>query len=52
MSPGYFDVFKIPVKRGRVFNERDTKSAPPVVVVNEAMARQILQERAIRSASA
>ena len=39
-SPGYFDVFKIPVKRGRVFNERDDKAAPPVVVINEAMAKQ------------
>ena len=24
VSPGYFEVFKIPVKRGRTFNERDT----------------------------
>jgi len=39
-SPGYFDVFKIPVKRGRVFNERDDKAALPVVVINEAMAKQ------------
>ena len=23
VSPGYFEVFKIPVKRGRTFNERD-----------------------------
>src|SRR5262249_14850585 len=39
-SPGYFDVFKIPVKRGRVFNERDDKAAQPVVVINESMAKQ------------
>ena len=39
-SPGYFEVFKIPVKRGRAFNERDDAGAPPVVVINEAMARQ------------
>jgi predicted permease len=39
-SPGYFDVFKIPVKRGRVFDERDDRGAPPVVVINEAMAKQ------------
>jgi len=39
-SPGYFDVFKIPVKRGRVFNERDDRLGPPVVVINEAMAKQ------------
>ena len=40
VSPGYFDVFKIPVKRGRAFNDRDDAAAPPVVVINEAMARQ------------
>jgi predicted permease len=40
VSPGYFEVFKIPVKRGRSFTERDTRSAPPVVIINEAMARQ------------
>jgi predicted permease len=40
VSPGYFEVFKIPVKRGRSFNDRDDGSAPPVVIINEAMARQ------------
>ena len=40
VSPGYFEVFKIPVKRGRTFNERDTSTSTPVVVINEAMARQ------------
>ena len=40
VSPGYFEVFKIPVKRGRTFNERDDATAPPVVIINEAMARQ------------
>jgi predicted permease len=39
-SPGYFEVFKIPVKRGRTFDERDTNSSTPVVIINEAMARQ------------
>lgn len=39
-SPGYFEVFKIPVKRGRTFTDRDTSSATPVVIINEAMARQ------------
>jgi len=39
-SPGYFDVFKIPVLRGRAFTERDTKDATPVVVINESMAKQ------------
>ena len=40
VSPGYFEVFQIPVKRGRTFNERDTSASAPVAVINEAMARQ------------
>jgi putative ABC transport system permease protein len=40
VSPGYFEVFKIPVKRGRTFNDRDTGQSPPVVIINESMARQ------------
>ena len=40
VSPGYFEVFKVPVKRGRTFNERDTSASTPVVIINEAMARQ------------
>jgi putative ABC transport system permease protein len=40
VSPGYFEVFRIPVKRGRTFTDRDTQGAPGVVIINEAMARQ------------
>jgi len=40
VSSGYFDVFKIPIKRGRDFTDRDDGSAPPVVIINETMARQ------------
>ncbi len=40
VSPGYFEVFRIPVKRGRTFAERDTATSPPVVLINEAMAKQ------------
>jgi predicted permease len=40
VSPGYFEVFRIAVKRGRTFNERDTAAATPVVIINEAMARE------------
>jgi predicted permease len=40
ISPGYFDVFRIPIKQGRAFTDRDTKGTPPVVIINEAMARQ------------
>lgn len=39
-SSGYFDVFKIAVKRGREFNDRDDAQATPVVMINEAMAKR------------
>ncbi len=44
VSPGYFEVFRIAMKRGRSFQERDDKLAPPVVIVNEAFARQFFKE--------
>jgi putative ABC transport system permease protein len=40
VSPGYFEVFKIPIKSGRTFTDRDTSTSTPVVLINEAMARQ------------
>ncbi len=40
VSWSYFDVFKVPVVRGRNFTEQDNGSAPGVVIINEAMARQ------------
>jgi predicted permease len=40
VSPGYFDVFQIPIVRGRAFTDRDTAHGQPVVLINEAMARQ------------
>jgi predicted permease len=40
VSPGYFDVIRQPVRRGRVIDGRDTLGAPAVAVVNdEAVAR-------------
>jgi predicted permease len=39
-SPGYFETFEIPVLRGRVIADADTAAAPPVVVINEAMATE------------
>jgi len=40
VSRGYFDVFKIPLKRGRDFSDRDDRKSPPVALINEAMAKQ------------
>jgi putative ABC transport system permease protein len=40
ISSGYFDAFKIPVLRGRAFRDSDEAGAPPVVIINQAMARK------------
>jgi predicted permease len=40
VSPGYFDVFRMAIRRGRAFTTRDDNLAPGVVVINEAMARE------------
>ncbi|MGB7168106.1 MAG: ABC transporter permease [Acidobacteriaceae bacterium] len=40
ISPGYLSVFKIPVLRGRAFNENDTADSPRVALINEAMVRR------------
>jgi putative ABC transport system permease protein len=36
----YFATFKVPLLRGRTFNERDTKDSPRVVIIDQAMAEQ------------
>jgi predicted permease len=40
ISANYFNVFKIPLLRGRYFTEQDTTGTPGVVIINQAMARQ------------
>ena len=37
-SPGYFDVLKTPVLRGRRFDARDRQDSEPVAIVNQALA--------------
>ncbi|HEV3482419.1 MAG TPA: ABC transporter permease [Candidatus Acidoferrales bacterium] len=41
ISPDYFDVFNIPLMRGRAFTERDDANAQAVVIINEAMAKAL-----------
>lgn len=40
ISPGFFDVFQIPIVKGRAFNERDNQAGQPVVVISQAMAKR------------
>ncbi|MGB8593375.1 MAG: ABC transporter permease, partial [Candidatus Acidiferrales bacterium] len=39
-SPGYFEVFRIPVVKGRAFTDQDNGAAERLVVINEALAKQ------------
>jgi putative ABC transport system permease protein len=45
ITPGYFDVFKIPVKKGRDFTDRDDSVGPPVVIINEAFANEFFKDQ-------
>lgn len=40
VSPSYFDALGMKLLSGRLLNDRDTTSAPPVVVINETLARR------------
>ncbi|HEY1340773.1 MAG TPA: ABC transporter permease [Bryobacteraceae bacterium] len=40
MSARYFEVFRIPIVRGRAFTVRDDGAAPGVVLINESFARR------------
>jgi len=40
VSPGYFQAMGIPLRRGRLLDERDTPRAPIAILVNETLARR------------
>ena len=40
VTPRYFDTLDVPITLGRAFTDADTSSSEPVVIVNEAFARQ------------
>jgi putative ABC transport system permease protein len=40
-TTGYFRTMRIPLLRGREFNEFDGPNSPPVVIVNDTLARQL-----------
>jgi putative ABC transport system permease protein len=44
VTPAYFRTMGIPLISGRVFTEADVKSAPPVIIVNQTMARRFFPD--------
>jgi putative ABC transport system permease protein len=40
VMPGYFATMRIPLLRGRVFTDSDRQGAPPVLVINQTLARE------------
>jgi predicted permease len=40
VGPHYFDTMRIPILRGRAFNDRDTPESPMVAVVNETLVER------------
>jgi len=40
VSASYFKALEIPLRRGRLFNDRDTAGSPSVVIVNESFAKK------------
>lgn len=45
VSPGYFDVLRMPLLAGRDFKAEDNEDAPRVMIVNESFARRFLDGR-------
>jgi putative ABC transport system permease protein len=45
ITPGWFAAYGTPLLRGRDFDRHDTRTTPPVVVVNEAFARRFFPGR-------
>ncbi|MPY89142.1 MAG: FtsX-like permease family protein [Luteitalea sp.] len=39
IAPEYFKTMGIPLRRGRDFDETDTRDRPPVAIINESLAR-------------
>jgi putative ABC transport system permease protein len=45
VSPGYFDLLKVPLLAGRDFRREDDENAPRVMIVNQSFARRFFEGR-------
>ena len=45
VGPHFFQTLQMPLLEGRDFSDADKQGAPPVVVINEAMAKQYFPEK-------
>jgi predicted permease len=45
VTPGYFEAMGIPLKSGRLIAASDTASAPPVLVIDERLAKRFWADR-------
>jgi putative ABC transport system permease protein len=43
ITPTFFETLRVPLKRGRIFTQRDTANAPLAYLVNEAFAHTYLE---------
>jgi len=44
VSPGYFETIGVPVIAGRDFSPADTVTSPPVIIINETLARLLFND--------
>jgi putative ABC transport system permease protein len=44
VSPGYLKAMGIPLRRGRLFNVRDTRDSTRVAIINETMAQKMFSD--------
>lgn len=45
ITPGFFRAMGIPLRQGRIFSDSDSETASKVVIVNEALARELFPNR-------
>jgi putative ABC transport system permease protein len=40
VTPGYFSMLRIPLRRGRLLDEHDTTNTPPVMLISESLSKR------------